>query len=282
MKRIALFAFSTVLAACGGSSGPQPAPGQPPAFVQPNTLDPSTQMPASLGCVGTHTDPPAPTTATAVTMMVQDFEKKTPVAGATVDVYLSLAHVNAMAPDATSAPSDANGQTTLMVPPGSYRVIFRTTADPNTTIETIEFDRAYNDPTRISVSQATKAEIPALVSIIPDDTLGVVAGSQRDCNEKEMGGITFTATSSGGSFDASMSTFYFIDVSQGSTVPARAQKFTSADGVFAILNVPPGDVTVTSTGIPMTGGMLTTIGRAVVPVHANSITILQMEPLGAM
>ena len=198
-----------LVCAAGCDSGTMmPGADQPPVFVQPTPSD--AMGPASLGCVGGHADGAAPTTATAVDLTVKDFEKSTPVAGATVEVYTSLAHVNAMAPDATSAPSDADGKTSIMVPPGSYRVIFRTVGAPNT-IETIEFNRAYNDGARVSVSQATKSEIPALLNIAPDDTKGVVAGSQRDCVEAELGGITVRCRPTAAPTTAATNIFYFQD-----------------------------------------------------------------------
>jgi hypothetical protein len=265
-----------LVCAAGCDSGTKPDTDQPPVFVQPTPSD--AMGPASLGCVGGHAYGAAPTTATAVDLTVKDFEKSTPVAGATVEVYTSLAHVNAMAPDATSAPSDADGKTTIMVPPGSYRVIFRTVGAPNT-IETIEFNRAYNDGARVSVSQATKSEIPALLNLAPDDTKGVVAGSQRDCVEAELGGITVQMSSDGGNFDGSMNIFYFQDFGS-SRVPALAQKWTSGDGAFAGLNVPPGNATVTAYGRANATGPILKLGTGLVPVHANSITIVQLEPLG--
>jgi hypothetical protein len=231
-----------------------------------------------LGCLNGHGDPAAPTTPTAVDITVLDFEKSTPVAGATVEVYTSLAHVNAMTPDATATATDADGKTTIMVPAGSYRVIFRTVGAPNT-IETLEFNRVYNDGARVSVSQATKEEIPALLNLAPDDTKGVVAGSQRDCFEAELGGITVQMTSTGGPYDAMMNVFYFQDF--GTTrVPSLAQKWTSGDGAFAGLNVPPGDVTVTAFGKTGASSPQFRLGTGLVPVRANSITIVQLEPLG--
>ncbi len=271
-KRLIL---ALLVAGCG-SSGTKPVSGQPAAFVQSTPGGAST--PASLGCLGTHMDPAAPTQATALDVTVLDFEKSTPVVGATVEVYLSLAHVNAMAPDATAMPTDTNGKTTLMVPPGSYRVIFRTFGATGT-IETFEFDRAYNDGARVSVSQATKAEIPALLNLAPDDTKGVVAGSQRDCDEKELGGVTVVMSSDGGAYDSTSNVFYFEDAGTA-RVPARAQKWTSGDGAFAGLNVPPGNATVTASGLLTDGGALTRLGTAIVPVRAGSITIVQLEPLG--
>ena len=133
-----------------------------------------------------------------------------------------------------------------MVPPGSYRVIFRTFGAPNT-IETLEFNRAYNDGARVSVSQATKGEIPALLNLAPDDTKGVVAGSQRDCDEQELGGITVGITSDGGAYDDADERLLLPGLGP-TRVPALAQKWTSGDGAFAGLNVPPGNATVTAAG----------------------------------
>lgn len=265
-----------IVGAAGCGSGTKTPSDQPPVFVQPTPSD--AMSPASLGCIGGHADPAAPTAATPLDLVVKDFEKSTPVVGATVEVYLSLANVNAMMPDATSTPTDADGKTTLMVPPGSYRVIFRTFGAPNT-IETIEFNRAYNDGARVSVSEATKSEIPALLNLAPDDTKGVVAGSQRDCEEHELGGITVGITSDAGAYDSTMNVFYFQDFGM-SRVPSLAQKWTSGDGAFAGLNVPPGNATVTAGGRADAGGPLLKLGTGVVPVRANSITIVQLEPLG--
>ncbi|HEX8952370.1 MAG TPA: hypothetical protein VF945_11025 [Polyangia bacterium] len=265
-----------IVGAAGCGSGTKATSDQPPVFVQPTPSD--AMSPASLGCIGGHADPAPPTAATPVDIVVKDFEKSTPVVGATVEVYLTLASVNAMTPDATSMPSDANGKTTLMVPPGSYRVIFRTFGAAGT-IETIEFNRAYNDGARVSVSQATKSEIPALLNLAPDDTKGVVAGSQRDCAEHELGGVTVGITSDAGAYDAAMNVFYFQDYGP-TRVPALAQKWTSGDGAFAGLNEPPGNATVIASGRADAAGPLLKLGQGVVPVRANSITIVQLEPLG--
>jgi len=266
-----------LVCAAGCDSGTKPDTDQPPVYIQKTPSDPMTTP--VLGCLNGHGDPAAPTTPTAVDITVLDFEKSTPVAGATVEVYTSLAHVNAMTPDATAtAATDADGKTTIMVPAGSYRVIFRTVGAPNT-IETLEFNRVYNDGARVSVSQATKSEIPALLNLAPDDTKGVVAGSQRDCTEKELGGITVGITSDAGPYDAMMNVFYFQDFG-ASRVPALAQKWTSGDGAFAGLNVPPGNATVTGYGRNDAAGPILKLGTGVAPVRANSITIVQLEPLG--
>jgi hypothetical protein len=277
MKRLFL-----LFLVCGCGSPVKMVAGQPAAFVQSDTQNAATMAPANFGCLGTHVDPAAPTAATPLMVHVKDFEKKTAVMGATVEVYLSLAKFNAHTPDATSAVTDANGMAALMVPPGSYRVIFRTTVDPSVsaTVETIEFNRAYNDPERYSVSEATKGTIQAVLSLFPDDTQGVVAGAVRDCDDHDVGGVVFETASSGGAFDNATNTFYFVDVTKDSTVPVRAQKWTSGDGVFASLNVPPGDVTITARGLLTANGALTELGTGLAPVRANSITVVQLEPNG--
>ena len=232
-----------------------------------------------FSCLGTKTDPPAPTTTTEVTMKVIDFQSSDVVAGAVIDVYLSLANVNSDKPDFTSQPTGTDGKTLVMVPPGSYRVIFRTIGDPTKKIQTFEFNRPYNDSGRYSVAQSTKAEIPALVNVYPDATMGVVAGAQRDCAETEVGGVTVQMSSTGGSYSNADNNFYFVDTEDAGTLPSPSQHWTSGDGVFAGLNVPPGDVTMSSYGRLTAQGGLTKLGQAIVPLRANSITIVQLEPL---
>jgi hypothetical protein len=264
---------------CGGSGKPA-VKDQPAVFVQSNTQDASTITAADFSCLGTFKDPAAPAAVTPVMMTVADFEKSTPVSGATVQVFTSLADFNAMNVATSAGPSGADGVVTVMMPAGAYRVIFRVTADPQLTIETVEFNRVWNDPKRISVSQATKGEIPGLVSVVPDDTKGVVAGDLRDCNGNKVGGALFDVAVSGGAYDSAANTFYFVDFNATTTVPQLAQKWTSGDGVFASLNVPTGDATLTVTGLLTAGGASTRLGTGVAPVRANSVTVVQLAPLG--
>src|SRR5438477_13208186 len=105
-----------LVAGCGG--GTKPVAGQPAAFVQPNTTDASTKKPANLACLGAHMDPAAPSAVSALQLTVQDFQLKTAVMGATVEVYQTLDKFNAKTPDATSTATDKDGHATLMVPPG--------------------------------------------------------------------------------------------------------------------------------------------------------------------
>ncbi len=252
-------------------------------FLQSNEKDPSTITAPNLTCLGESSDPAAPTAPTPLDLTVLDFQDSDPVKGATVEVYTSLDKVNAMTPDATSTPTDDMGKTSLTVPPGSYRVIFRTYGgvivkvgqDPITTLDTYEFNRTYNDPNRLSVSQKTKNALPALVNVFADDTQGVVAGSLHDCDDKEVGGTLISLKSTGGAVDPANNFYFNADVD----LPSREQLWASADGLFVGLNLPPGNVTLDVYGRMSANAGLTHLGSDVLPVRANAITIVQVELL---
>jgi hypothetical protein len=269
-----------VAAALGGCSASKPAPpaAQPAVFVQSDLLDETTRLPANFACLGQARSEPDRAQPSTLAFTVLDFEKATPVAGAVVELYLTVEHARAATADAVAPPTDADGHASITVPPGPFRVHYRTTADPLRTVETLEFNRRFDDPKRLSVSQATKGEIPAILSLLPDDTLGVVAGSQRDCDEKEVGGVVVDTRPTSGSFDGAANTFYFVDAPPAVTAPSRVQKWTSGDGAFATLNLPPGDVQVSPSGRLAAAGPLTPLGRATIPVRADSVTIVQVEP----
>src|SRR5262249_53672936 len=126
MNRALIFAL---VAGCGDSTPMMMTTvTPPPAFVQSDTQVESTKMPANLSCLGHFMDPAGPAAVTAVDMVVKDFEKSTPVAGATVEVFTSLADFNANTRAATAGPTGTDGKVTLMMPAGVYRVIFKTTA----------------------------------------------------------------------------------------------------------------------------------------------------------
>src|SRR4051794_40881475 len=98
--RVVVTIVTWVLCGCGGED-PKPVSDQPAAFVQSNTADPSTVHAANLACLGTRIDPEAPTALTMLNVHVKDFEKKTDVEGATVEVYTSLEKFNAGKADAS-------------------------------------------------------------------------------------------------------------------------------------------------------------------------------------
>jgi hypothetical protein len=287
MSRIAfaLFAAISTVGTLGCSSKPAGLPGQPNLFVGDA---PDGGVAADYSCNGKRVDPAAPTTDTVVTGTIKDFQDDNLVSGAVISVYATADQVLAKMPIATSMPSDAMGNYTVTVPKGYYRVIFGNTGgkalsngNPVDTIDTYEFNRKYDDKGRTAVKVSTREAIPGLVSVIPDTSLGVLAGAVRDCNEKEVGGARVTISDTSGPYMGDMLTFYFKKIS-GSTLPTRTQKWTDGNGAFAALNVPVGKGTVSAKGIITTADGEVDLGSGTVPVLAGSITLFEVLPKSSM
>jgi hypothetical protein len=222
---------------------------------------------------------------TPIMGVIKDFQDSNLVVGAVIKVYASAADVPAN-PIATSMPSDAMGNWSVTVPKGHYRVIFGNDSGMAitsggtmvATIPTYEFDRVYSDHDRTAVKASTRDVIQGLVSVVPDPALGVIAGSVRDCANKETGGATVAVSGTSTAYDSASLLFYFKDVS-GTTLPNRNQKWTTALGLFAALNVPVGSATATATG-QVQESAPKELGAATVPILSGAITIVDVLPLG--
>jgi hypothetical protein len=282
--RMALLAAAAAAGCSGGSNSPPPdmAPSAPPVFTG---TDNTTMNPADYSCLGTRTDPGAPTSDTPVTGVIKDFQYGDLVVGAVVKVYATPTDVPA-SPLATSAPSDMMGNWSVTVPAGHYRVIFGTSGgmgvDKNgtmsATIPTYEFNRVYNDNSRVAVEARTRDVIEGLVSVPADPSLGAIAGSVRDCGNMAVGGAQIAVSGTSSSYDAASLTFYFVDAN-GTMLPARGRGWTTYLGLYVALNVPVGTATVTAQGV-VASGAPKTLGKETIPVLAGAITIADVLPLG--
>jgi hypothetical protein len=261
---------------------------QAPQFCD-TTLNPKIcALPANYSCLGTRMDPPGPSMDVVVTGLIKDFQDNNVVMGATVTLWKNAADVPdpAKAIATSMAPSDANGNYMIKVPAGTpYRVIRGNSGgkaisngNPVDTIPAYEFNRNFDDKSPVAVKTSTREAIPGLVSVIPDPTLGVLAGSVRDCMNTEVGNALVAVSMTSVMYDGVCNTFYFADVG-GSTLPTRTIHYSSeANGTFAALNVPPGLATLTVTGI-VGSGAAKTISTATVPVQGGAVTIVEMLPL---
>jgi hypothetical protein len=286
MTRIVSLAYFLVaVAGCGGGT-PMSMPDMKMAPMPPALYigDTAPGTPADESCVGHFMDPAAPTTDTVVMGTIKDFQDMNLVMGAVVSVYLTPADVMSKTAIAMSTPSDANGKYMLTVPKGHFRVIMGNTGgkaisngNPVDTIDTYEFNVRYDYATATAVKTSTRDAIPGLVSVDPDPALGVLAGTVRDCNGKEMGGAIVDVSNTSAMYDSSQFIFYFQSVS-GTTLPTRTLKWTSGSvGVFAALNVPTGTATLNANGI-IGSGSLMKLGSETVPVLPGSITIADILP----
>ncbi|MSP63967.1 MAG: hypothetical protein EXR72_27225 [Myxococcales bacterium] len=256
----------------------------PPIYVEAKD---KTQTPANYkDCVA---DPAGPDKETEVEGLIKDFQDDNLVEGAVIKIYKTAADVPANPIAMTT--SDKDGKYKIKVPAGApYRLIYGSeggkaisNGNPVDTIATYEFNRAWNDKERVAVKVSTREAIPGLVSVIPDVTLGVLAGSVRDCKRSDVGGAQVKITGTGKlkdgtDYKADEFTFYFVEVS-GSTLPTRTQKWTAANGTFAALNVPaPGTATVTAYGTIALGGKPVELGKETVPLQPGAITIIEILP----
>ena len=255
----------------------------PPA---PTLIDSKTmaKTPANMACLGTRVDPAAPTMDTVVMGNVKDFQDSNVVVGAVVSIYSDATQVPDH-PIAMSSPTAKDGTFMITVPKGFYRVIFgnsggKAVSSGNAmtdTIPTYEFAQIYNSTDRVSVKTTTRDAIPGLVSVTPDVTLGVVAGSVRDCDNKQYQGGLVTVTAGTWEANDQCLMFYFKDIG-GSTLPVRTQKYTDGNGVWAALNVPPGMATIQANGL--INGMVGPVGSATIPIISGAITTVDIAPAG--
>jgi len=100
-----------------------------------------------------------------------------------------------------------------------------------------------------SVSSATYALIPALIGLSPDVEKGIVAGVAYDCNNDSMAGVQVVVKDASGNVIVGgiigngavdgAKAGYFVD-----EYPSREQLQTSDDGIWVLVDVPVGVVTV--------------------------------------
>jgi len=239
----------------GGGSGPTGPVGDFDDYIN-TSVDPG----GDLSCY-TATEPGTESAADGCAGQIRtmyaevlDFQTDNPVDEATVQIYLVDGIFGA--PD-HQLTSDLNGAVSAAMPtcePFTYR----SSTDPalDQTKVTIESHDVlpYSNTDVVShemnsVSSATYKLIPALIGISPDVNKGVVAGVVYDCNGDPMAGAQVLAKSSGGDIlDGGIigtgavdgvKAGYFVD-----EYPSRTQIETSSDGIWVLVDVPAGEVTV--------------------------------------
>jgi hypothetical protein len=250
---------------------------------------------SDMSCVGNNPPiEPLGTTVTA-TVYVEDFQDDYQVEGATIDLFLD--NIVDDSPDATIGPTNAAGEVAGVDGlPARGVIAYRLHGGdlPGGTVRTtIEYDVEIPDADGgrvrvLSVSDSTFRLIPTILGITPDADHGIIAGSFNDCaaSSQTVEGIVARMLNAAGEDCHELNqrecySRYFQD-----EFPARIdnQSYSSADGLYGIVQIPPGDWTIEVRGrltAASTAFPFDLLGRKQVHCIADSITIVDVNPLAA-
>ncbi len=208
----------------------------------------------------------------SVSEVIEDFEFENAVPDASLDVW--LADEVDGAPDVSVDANDSGVVTTDL--PVCTPLAYRTRVPPalDSHKDTYEFHQVF-EPAASSpeaapynaVARSTYLVILSLLGVTADPTLGVVAGTLYDCNQEPIEGAQVVVVDDEGEIAPGSLTKYFID-----SFPARDQPYTSDDGLWTAINLPPGNWNVEAWVSDGDGGH-TRIGSTRLEIFADSINI---------
>ena len=260
---------------------------------------PPDQLPVATdldfeGCPDQLPNGSATDTMVSATFVVADFEDDFAVEGVQLEVFYSNSATGTPDLDATNLDeTDENGEVTALVPGGrsiAYRVVGGETPlyPPGVVQTSIEYDVPTPDADgltvdAISVSQHTYMLISTVLGITPDPAKGILAGGFKDCSGDEIEGVVARMYDSTGGLcqgENECLDRYFID-----DVPAQDQWWSSADGLFGVLQIPAGEGyrlelhgLVAGSGCP--GDMVILGSHDDIRIIPNAITILDFDCTG--
>jgi hypothetical protein len=235
--------------------------------------------------------PPVPGTGTIdAVAFVEDFLDGTPVEGAIVDFFFD--DVVDGTPDSTVGPTDAAGEVWIAGVPRFNLIAYRVRDGdlPGGAVrETIAYDVRTPDVDGaalglMSVADRTYRLIPTILGIAPDALHGVVFGRFDDCVENPVEGFVVRFLTAAGEDCHVLDgrecySRYFVD-----RFPARIdnQTYSSADGLFAVLQVPPG-MWAAQVLARLGDGSVTypydLVGEKAIGVAADAVTLVHVEVL---
>ncbi|MBI5487434.1 MAG: hypothetical protein HY905_08890 [Deltaproteobacteria bacterium] len=245
---------------------------------------------ADLTCLRDH-PPPIPGVGTvALTVSVMDFTDEVGVEGATVDLFFD--GIVDGSPDATVGPTDGGGRASAGGVPRDNRIASRVRRGdlPGGLVrETVQYDVRTPDADgallRVwSVDDRTYRLIPTILGISPDAEHGVVFGKFDDCAGVPVEGFVVQLVLETGEDCRALDerecrARYFQD-----RFFSRIdnQPYSSADGLFALLQVPPGSWTARVMGrladdAPVFPYEL--LGEKRIVVIADAVAIVTVEVL---
>ena len=209
----------------------------------------------------------------AVTMsaLVSDFQTSNPVDEARVEIFQNDAIVSA--PDHDTE-TDFNGIMSAEMEtcaPFTYRAstdpavgLTKTTIQAHNVLPYVTTSTVMHDMN--SVSYLTYSLISTLFGINPSPSNGVVFGRFLDCAGDNVMGAQVVVKNADDEIPSGVTPGYFID-----DFPSKDQLQTSDDGLWMLIDVPPGQVTVE--GYVYDGADYILMGSATLEVLADSVHI---------
>jgi len=198
------------------------------------------------GCVTLSADESCVNDAT-LSGEVVDFERGDAVADARVSVFLD--DIWDSTPDETLT-SDRDGRIGGVELPTCTPITWEVTTDPHLaeTVATVSGHLSLtpdgvSDAAIPSFSADTAAIIPSLLGVTVEEGAGMVSGVLRDCAGDALVGAQ-VIIDVGGGYPEGQSSHYFVN-----DFPNRDQEATSADGLWLLLNLPPGPAQVEAWGV---------------------------------
>jgi hypothetical protein len=202
-----------------------------------------------FSCLGEQSDPPEPGADSAsIFAYVRDFSEDDPIAGAKALLWTNNDPADEGAADFSfDTGTDHTGAITVddglvkSCQPFAYKVWTEWT--PPETMPTYQMgnvlapvgDPEWNDFEMISVSYATYQIIPLSLAIQPDEAKGIAAGRFYDCAGEAVEGGQVLVKDDQDNLAEDVYIRYFVD-----ELPDRDQPWTSEDGIFGAIDVPPG------------------------------------------
>jgi len=200
-----------------------------------------------LSCLGTTLGDPTPGgTSEALIAYVLDFSEDDPINGAKMQLWANndpTTGADFEFMDGTDHTGAITVDEGIVYPCEKFAYKVWTEWQPPETMPSYEMgnvlpplgDPEWDNYELISVSYATYQIIPLSLAIDPDPAKGMAAGRVYGCDGEAVQNAQVIVTNEGGTKAEEVFVRYFVD-----ELPDRDQAWTSEDGLFGAIDVPPG------------------------------------------
>jgi hypothetical protein len=265
----------------------------PTAITKANTRSGSAWIElgdASWSCLNTPS-PDAPSTGTiSLTGAIVDFQTGNGVGNAMVTAW----RTNPLDTAGTATTSDVAAtrgdfsMTLSMLPAGTRRYGFTINAPSFLTTRVLARFYQPGLPATdeiTAISEATATALPAFIGITRDPSKAAYIGTMRDCNGDEVSNVVVGISDQMTFFnDAGGQTFYFSAGASSLPVRHNVSPSMNRDGLFTVLDVPPGPFSVIQVWgfrdtAELASGQMTLLAALPAGGEANMMVTANLEPL---